>query len=142
MSNEMKTIIYIFSFIIFSISCNSDFSPLSDFHIDYEVMIQSTGNSQADFIEFKFNNTISDTLLYWGYDKYSPFYTIQIKADSGWVNYGGWCGTGAKLFQFDPFESFNVYVHTPRSHKPWRVGLYTTSKSWQYGKFSWSVIQY
>ena len=138
----MKNSVYIFSFIIFCISCNNNFSPLSDFHEDYEVLIQSIGNSQDGFIEFKFSNTTDETLLYWGYSKHSHLYLIQIMTDSDWAYHGGWCGTGAGFVQFDPHESFNVDVHNPSSDKPWRVGLETVRKANEDREYSWSSVQY
>jgi hypothetical protein len=137
----MKNIAFIISIIFYFISCNTDSSPLGYIDSGYIVSVVPTGRSQNGFVEFKFSNTLDDTLWYWGYNKNSPLYLTQIFSDTGWVYYGGWCGTGVRKIEFAPYESFRVNVIKPSPNTAWRVGIYTFRDVDGVGEYSWSNIQ-
>jgi hypothetical protein len=137
----MKNLACLFSSIIYFVSCSTNFSPIVDVSREYTVSIEPTGKSENGFIEFKFSNTINETLWFIGYSKNSPLYLTQIMSDTGWVYYGGWCGTGTKLFQFAPFKSFYLNVVAPSRNTTWRVGLYTLREVDGDGEYNWSDIQ-
>ena len=127
-----------FLFLVSIFSCETGLAPSGVINHEERVLIWSTGNSYDRIVQFKFQNTLEDTLLYLGYSKGSPLYAIQISSDTGWVNVGRWCGTGTKELEFAPKESFLVDVHEPCYDRPWRVGLYTYLINEQAGKYSWS----
>lgn len=132
---------FIFLLLISCLSCNSDLSPIIQYEGEYDVVIEPTGKTDNGNIEFKFTNTSGSILKYIGYAEDSPFYMVQVKNDTGWTNSMGWCGTGAKSYSFYPGQSFKANVYKNADNNPWRVGLYTTSKTEQDGKYSWSAVQ-
>ena len=132
--------IAIFCILMF-ISCSTNTEPIYTISSNYDVYINPTSKSGQGYVEFKFTNTSLNVLKYTGYSENSPFYMVQVKNDTGWINTMGWCGTGAKSYNFYPGQSFKTDVYRTEEHKLWRVGLYTTNQHREDGKYSWSAIQ-
>lgn len=139
----MKKRRLIFLILIMCFSCKTDFSDLGDFDNEYDVLIVPTGNSNSDYIEFKFLNTSDHTLWYRGMGKESPIYSEQILSDSGWVSYIWWrCLTGSNMYKLAPYKSLKSNVPQPDKNAPWRVGLLTRRELDGENYYNWSDIQY
>ena len=119
----MKTLSFLILSIFYIISCSTGIYPLEPSKDNYDVLIAPTGKSEDIFVEFGFTNITDNTLWYWGYSENSPMYLAQVRSDSGWVHYLGWCGTGLRKIPFHPYRSFKINVMKPSTNKAWRVGL-------------------
>lgn len=137
----MKSFILILLWLFVSLSCSTNTEPIGIVSSDYNVYIAPTGKTDNGYIEFKFTNISENILHYTGYNENSPFYMIQVKNDTGWVNSLGWCGTGAKIYNFYPGQYFKVNIYQRTDNKLWRVGIYTTSNMELAGEYSWSDVQ-
>ena len=137
----MKYFIFLVLCYLIVISCVTDNNPVSIENFGYDILIKPTGESGNGFVEFKFSNSTNTAQWFWGYSHNFPLYNVQVKNDTGWVNTGGWCGTGMEYQCFSPYESIIINVYKPSTFTPWRVGINTSTDSLKNGEYSWSKIQ-
>jgi len=103
---------------ILVISCENGLSPnLNNIHL------QHTGNINGEYYEFMAINYSSSRVWFTGYDKDSPIYLTSFMSDTGWVSYGGWCGTGLKDVKLEKNEIIKFIARKPNNDYKWRVAL-------------------
>jgi hypothetical protein len=75
-----------------------------------------------------------------GYNEGAPIYIVSVLADTGWVQFGGWCGTGLSEIKFNPGDSFLIGVNKPQEYNTWRVGIHVFYDFDREGETIWSQV--
>jgi len=103
-------------------SCDNFLTSEEKEGVYLEYLGKSTEFHKNNIAEFELINNTDKTIEYWGYSSTSPFYSYQIKNDTGWSsNMIGWCGTGAVAIELSAEASVEFTSSIPDSLCIWRL---------------------
>jgi hypothetical protein len=128
-----RIILTLLSVVLFS--RKKDTSPIGK-----DVSIHYTGHNDSGMYEFRISNNSHVTGWYLGYGEGSPIYIVSVLVDTGWVQRGGWCGTGLYEVKLNPGNSFLIDVNKPANYKTWRVGIHIFYEFDREGEVFWSQV--